>query len=622
MHDARMQWSRLPEDWRTAPFLGNGPLTVQVHGAPGGSALRFSLAGAGLAASVAPHLDLVPTGAITGLRCELDLWNAELTGTLTTTRGQIAFAALVPHHREVLLLRTLAEEGERGASFTPLPANRIDASVTWVQGRKDRGGAWLAAALGTTDSGELRRILADGAREVIAEHRCWWHGFYPSSYVSLPDKTLQRFHWIQMYALGSLTDPTARAVRHTPAPLGTANHLALGPVAAALTDGLEPSHDHLVGALPGVGSKGGRAENPVLAAGAPALWDAYRRIGDERILRELLHPALRSAVTFHAGFLVEGADGLLHMPLTHATGHGDMTDCTHDLSLLRWATTHLIAATRRLGLHEPHLPRWQDIAARLTPYHHDAGGVLIGAGVRAARSDPRPGHLLWMLPLREKVWSRPDDRPLMRSSFDHWASMRDAWDSGSYVAAAGLAAALRDAAQAHDFLTRLTASHTADDSALLGNTLHRHASTLRAAAPFDGEQALLDLLVGGDDGVVEAFPAVPDSWRDISVAGLRVPGAFVLDASRRQGRTEWVRVHSESGGSLTLRHGMDADTEVRISGPGDEGPGRLARARRTAPGVCAVPLRAGESATFVRRGLDPAVEPREVPGNGGARRWG
>jgi alpha-L-fucosidase 2 len=40
---------------------------------------------------------------------------------------------------------------------------------------------------------------------LVKSHRAWWHGFYPDSFLTLPDKRREGFYWIQMYKLASAT---------------------------------------------------------------------------------------------------------------------------------------------------------------------------------------------------------------------------------------------------------------------------------------------------------------------------------------------------------------------------------------------------------------------------------
>lgn len=575
VRDARMVWRGLPDEWRHGPFLGNGVLTARVFAPPQGKSLNFAL---GPAAAVQLRFDGVPTTAW----WELDLWNAELSGTVVTTRGRVTLSALV-HHEHGMLLVSLAPEGDERLSLA------ADSAVAW---REQRIGTrkFVVASLA-----DFERFPAGQLDAVLASHRKWWNEFYPASFLSIPDRTLQRFYWSQLYTAAS-TGPG-----RFPALLNGTNQLGLTTLPAD-----EPeSVDHLAFGLPGSGSKSGYARSPVLAWGLPEAWRAWQHSGDDDLLRDFLVPKLRRAVGFYADFLMEGSDGLLHLPPTS----GDVPDATHELSLLRWAVGSAIEACRALDPPDVPLGRWLDIHRRLTPYHTDASGVLLGAGTRLSESRSRPAHLLWLHPLREMTWHDERDRQLMRRSLDHWSGMSEQWDGESYVAAASMSAAVRAPEQALEQL------RTALDG-LLPNTLYRKESGVDPAVPFAAADALVGMLIADGPGTVDVFPAAPQGWRDASIAGLRVPGGFLVDASRRAGRTEWVRVSAETGGSLVLRHGMRGDVGVRL------GPYQGVRPERSGSGTVTLRLGPGETATFARGGVDHDATAGEVPAEGPARRWG
>ncbi|MFI8389877.1 glycosyl hydrolase family 95 catalytic domain-containing protein [Streptomyces sp. NPDC085540] len=632
--DARMEWPTAPRDRQAAPFLGDGSLTAQVYVREDGKALRFSLGRAGRDwDAAATHLDLVPSGgAITGMRCELSLWNAELTGSLTTSAGSLTFSALVPRGRGALLVSVTAEGGERETSFTPAAdtTGREGERVAHVErrnGTRTRVAALISSVPPKAED-RVASVLGADAGSVTDEHRAWWHAFYRRSHLSVPDRTLQRFHWAQLYTAASVLDAHEPPAHSAPTFLNRANHTETGGVATALgKGGWSPEQAVPTMAFPGTGSKSGPVENRLAAWGAPALWDAYRHTGDERILRELLHPLLRRAVDYYSGFLTTSRDGTLHLPVTHSPGYADVVDCTYDLSLLRWATTHLIDSTRHLGLTEPRLARWQEMASKLAPYEKDDAGVRVGAGVRLTRSHAGAWHLLWLHPLYEKSWSRKEDRELMRRSFEHWAQMREEWDGRSYAIGASLAAAVRKPEPAVEFLHRLLGGKSDAAVALLANTRHRQNASAGPAvapgppAPFAAAQAVLDLLVSGDPHTLSVFPAVPKEWRDASVSGLRAPGAYVVDAARADGRTAWIRVHSTQARTLTLEHGIKDNAEFHVEKGGRS---RRADVKVSGDGVCAVRLAAGEVLTVSRRGgpKPGADEGHEVAANESGRRWG
>lgn len=70
------------------------------------------------------------------------------------------------------------------------------------------------------------------------------------------------------------------------------------------------------------------------------------------------------------------------------------------------------------------------------------------------------------------------------------------------------------------------------------NTMHREGSGFALESPVSAAQSLLDMLSQSHGGVVKVFPAVSGTWADASVSKLRTQGAFLVDTSRRAGRTE------------------------------------------------------------------------------------
>jgi alpha-L-fucosidase 2 len=66
--------------------------------------------------------------------------------------------------------------------------------------------------------------------------------------------------------------------------------------------------------------------------------------------------------------------------------------------------------------------------------------------------------------------------------------------------------------------------------------------------------ALLEMLLQSHREMIRVFPAVPEEWREISFANLRARGAFLVSASRSEGRVRDVRITSERGGEIRLKN--------------------------------------------------------------------
>ncbi|QYN18289.1 Tat pathway signal sequence domain protein [Amycolatopsis sp. DSM 110486] len=260
---ADLRWQRMPAAWTEGPFLGNGFLGSGIYAEPGKNAVRFNVQHSevqdhrpqygslfGLARLPIGYFTLEPVGAITGVDWRLDLWNAELTGTITTAAGSLALRAIVHTGQPVLAVEVRPTEGERGFRWVFHPAEAVSprADPVWKKAPPEgyvanppatvravgdshvaeqpllaggehvtawrevtRGGArtlYSSVAWSYPDRTSTARALwsvrtAAGFGELTREHRRWWHDYYRRSFVSIPDTRLQSFYWIQLYKLAS-----------------------------------------------------------------------------------------------------------------------------------------------------------------------------------------------------------------------------------------------------------------------------------------------------------------------------------------------------------------------------------------------------------------------------------
>ncbi|GAA3783809.1 hypothetical protein GCM10023083_19830 [Streptomyces phyllanthi] len=264
LKDQDLLWQRVPRSWTEGPFLGDGRLGSIVYVPGDGRGVRFEVQHSevqdhrpemggtlyGLARLPLGYLTLDTVGTVTGVDWRLGLWNAELSGTVTTTAGEIALTALVHSTRSVLMVRLVPSAGEQGATWTFHPAdaisprqftNPLDSYVhnpapetrqngdthlavqqllaggqhvtayREVKRAKDR---WLYCTVThshprrTAEKAAITRLadaVAAPPNVRVRTHRAWWHAYYPKSFVSLPDGRLQSFYWIQLYKIASAT---------------------------------------------------------------------------------------------------------------------------------------------------------------------------------------------------------------------------------------------------------------------------------------------------------------------------------------------------------------------------------------------------------------------------------
>jgi hypothetical protein len=134
-HD--MLWQRLPQSWKEAPHFGNAMLGSMLFRCGDALALQVFRADVrdyrdnsfGWTAYSRPRLmigsfQLKPVGAIRGGAWRTDLWNAELTGTIQTDRGEIRLRHFVHAEEMAVVTELWTSPGEAACQWTwqPHPA--------------------------------------------------------------------------------------------------------------------------------------------------------------------------------------------------------------------------------------------------------------------------------------------------------------------------------------------------------------------------------------------------------------------------------------------------------------------------------------------------------------------
>jgi alpha-L-fucosidase 2 len=252
--ESDLRWKHVPATFYDGPFLGNGAFGAAVYRHPSRQRLTFVLgdsrvrdhqdnAGGALFGHSRlriGYLTLETAADVTGVDLRLSLWDAELSGTVTTATGTVELRAFTHATRDLLVVNAVPAGGETVAwSFTPFPAEsprlafkprpaglRDNPAPLVSEGRCVQdlvaGGrtttAWrvngptLIATVAhtfpdaTASDLAARRLRRAGTLDRLTrEHQDWWHRLYPKSFVSLPDTRLQGFYWIQLYKMACAT---------------------------------------------------------------------------------------------------------------------------------------------------------------------------------------------------------------------------------------------------------------------------------------------------------------------------------------------------------------------------------------------------------------------------------
>lgn len=251
--------------------MGNGSMGSYICKEPGKNAIRVDVGNSmvhdhrtddasiyGRGRLLIGYFLLHPVGEIKSGDLRLDLWNAETTGCIRTTRGEIKLRACVTSESPYILVEAEATAGEKEFTWKFYPENTdsprqlnairksnknhlkkdyVSNPAPQLSARNGLNLCWQPLLAGGGTATAWKEIRKENTSTLIVSnahsfpgtealqkaetalaslqeadlpvlrkaHREWWHNYYPQSFVSLPDKKMENFYWAQMYKLASAT---------------------------------------------------------------------------------------------------------------------------------------------------------------------------------------------------------------------------------------------------------------------------------------------------------------------------------------------------------------------------------------------------------------------------------
>ena len=271
MSSQDMIWEVLPEYWHESAYLGNGRLGLMIYKEPEKNYIRFETSNCdvhdhrekrdvfGTPRLLTGHFALHPEGEIISGKMRLDLWNAEATTDIVTTKGAIHLKTFVHADDMIMIVKATTEGEEKDFQWEWIAAeansprylffknqdkmdkipqdyqlnpaaeisqkNDINLStqkllaggetvVGWQESKAEKGERilWinLTHTFPQTNAGEIgmkeiKKAGRQGFKKLQSTHRKWWNAYYPASFITLPEIQKENFYWIQMYKLASAT---------------------------------------------------------------------------------------------------------------------------------------------------------------------------------------------------------------------------------------------------------------------------------------------------------------------------------------------------------------------------------------------------------------------------------
>ena len=302
-------------------------------------------------------------------------------------------------------------------------------------------------------------------------------------------------------------------------------------------------------------------------------WEHYAFGGDRAFLRDRAYPFIKECALFYLDTMVRDPatghwlTGPAYSPenrfLAPEDGRPAYADLgvTMSMAIAREVFTHYLRAAEILQV-DPELRA--EVQARLNslaPYAIGKDGRLLEW--RADYVEPEPGHrhLSHLYPLFPGAEFTPRGTPELTAAARRALLRRlehnSGWTSWSRAWAIALAARLGDADLAHEQL-RLQLERTMWPNLMSSHPrLGGNTACFQIDGNFGTTAAIAEMLLQSHTGEIELLPALPKTWRQGRVTGLRARGGFTVDQS-------W------QGGALveaTITAGRNGPCKVRAAQP-------------------------------------------------------
>ena len=449
--------------------------------------------------------------------------------------------------------------------------------------------------------------LKAGFRRMLVSHRFWWENYWQQSAIRLPNAILERQWYLEQYKFGSasrrgappitLQGPWTADNRCIPPwkgdyhhdlntqlsywPCYSANHLKEGlSFLDWLWETLPECYDwtrryfEAPGLnIPGVADFKNRpigGWRQYTHACTTAAWLAqhfylhWRYSADRLFLRDRAYPFLHDAATFLEAITeIRDAEGFRTLPLSASPEINDnrpeawfKTITNYDLALIRW----LFGAAAELAdeLNRPEdADRWRSALSETPDLALASDGrLLITQGVPLPESHRHFSHLMAIHPLGLiDLEDGPDAQRTIQASLDELDRLGPDWWCGySYAWLANLAARARDGVRAEQaieiFATAFTlrsSFHCNGDQTGKGYSKYTYRP-FTLEGNFAAAAGVQEMLLQSQRGIIRIFPAIPDTWEDVTFTSLRAEGGFLVSARRKDGAVQRVTIVAEKGG--------------------------------------------------------------------------
>jgi len=439
-------------------------------------------------------------------------------------------------------------------------------------------------------------------------HTGWWKDFWNKSNISVPDRLIQKQYYLEMYKLGCVARKGAPAITlqavwtadngslppwkgdfHNDLntqlsywPTYTANHLAEG---ATFTDWLwKIRKSNLIYTKQYFGVEGLNVPGVITLNGDPmggwiqyslsptvSAWTSqhfywqWKYSMDKAFLKTRAYPYIHEAATYLEN-ITRLKDGKRSLPLSSSPEYNDnsikawfLNWTNFDLALAKFLFKAAAEVSQAEGKIDEN-KHWTEVLKQLPDYEINETGFTIAPGSNLTSSHRHMSQYMAIYPLDLLDVNREQDKTIIDNSLKRLEEIGTrAWCGYSFSWMASLYARAYQADKAVKQLEIFASNFCSPNSFHLNGDQKGGQYSGFTYRPFTLEgnfafaQGVQELLLQSRNGYIQAFPAVPRSWNDVTFNNLRAEGAFLVSGNKENGVPTKVKVYAEKAGILRIK---------------------------------------------------------------------